>query len=149
MRHFPLFCAIVLSAVPTACSHTKIHWQSCNVPRASAMGPIAVLIVPGPALPPDTADRPGRLLAIARERDAKSEILHGSESPAGKRMQNPPLFESAPASNSSHSDRKFSGVRQIIPISDVLSFAATRSRHRVPLSMSATEIHGSSALITC
>jgi hypothetical protein len=58
-------------------------------------------------------------------------------------------FEIAPASNNSHCEFRFAGVRQIIPMSDDASLVAISSLQRAPFSMSATDSHGSRALIIC
>src|SRR6266404_151399 len=52
------------------------------------------------------------------------------------------VLDNAPASKRSHSAVRFSGVRQMTPAFMVSRAAATSSRHRVPLSMSAADIHG-------
>src|ERR1017187_6368134 len=57
------------------------------------------------------------------------------------------VFESAPASNRIHSDCKLPGVRHIIPAFDDSSLTAISEPHRAPLSMSAEDSQGLTALI--
>lgn len=83
------FCKLILvlaaSAILASCAHTAVRWRAGGPPAAPVTGPIFVLVLPGPALPPDTERFGSLLLGIVRERDPRAEIVRGNE-PAASAM---------------------------------------------------------------
>src|SRR5262245_42207242 len=69
-----LILTITASAVIVGCAHTSVHWLG-DRPIAPVARPVFVLVLPGPALPPDSAGFSARLLDIVREFDSKAEQI--------------------------------------------------------------------------
>jgi hypothetical protein len=71
-------------AIIAGCAHATMHWRGERLPAAPVTGPIFVLVLPGPALPPDSAGFSARLLGIVREHDSKAELVCGNEVSASR-----------------------------------------------------------------
>jgi len=66
------------------CAHTTVRFQGGPPVVDTVSGPISVLVLPGPALPPDSAGFPTLLLEIAGERDRNAELVYGAETAASR-----------------------------------------------------------------
>jgi len=62
--------------------HSTIRWRGERHMEVGVSGPIAVVVIPGPALPPDSAHFAQRLLGIVHEFDAQAEVVQGTEASA-------------------------------------------------------------------
>jgi hypothetical protein len=78
-----LILMLAASAVIVGCAHTSVHWLA-DRPIAPVARPVFVVVLPGPALPPDSAGFSRRLLDIVREYDSKAELVQGNEGAASR-----------------------------------------------------------------
>ena len=75
---------LVASATFESCARTEARWRADVPPPSPVTGPISVLVLPGPALPPDTDGFASRLLGIVHERFSGGEIVHVNEAAASR-----------------------------------------------------------------
>jgi hypothetical protein len=82
--YFRLISVLALAAIISSCAHTTVRWSPDRLPAAPVKGPVFVLVLPGPALPPDTEGFAARLLGIVHEHDPGAEVVHGNEAAASR-----------------------------------------------------------------
>jgi hypothetical protein len=73
-----LIFTLPLLAMVSGCAHTAVRFQGGPQAGGAVSGPISVLVLPGPALPPDSAGFSTLLLGLARERDPQAAMASGS-----------------------------------------------------------------------
>jgi hypothetical protein len=81
---YRLIFVVTVFAVIAGCASTTLRWRRAPVAAPSITGPIFVVILAGPALPPDRAKFPAQLVAVVREHDPKAELIYGNEVSASR-----------------------------------------------------------------
>jgi hypothetical protein len=74
--------ALLALAILAGCAHRSVRWSSRSPLAIPLRGPILVLVLPGPALPPPRANFDSHLLQMVRERDPGAQLVHGNENNA-------------------------------------------------------------------
>ena len=82
MTRLPVLFALATSVLAAGCAHSTVRWRGAGPPAVAASGPILVSVLPGPALPPESAGFDAQLLQVVREHNPEAKLARGNENDA-------------------------------------------------------------------